>query len=278
MQYLGRDGAYLVLNEVNASQESPFSIDYGHDHALLSLLWCLDDDTIMYVDGQSYTLKAQEVVCLTEFHRCKVERGGRMRVVQFNRPFFCILDHDSEVGCKGVLFFGAAQLPMFVIPSEEREKFEILWKMFSIEMTSTDNLQLDMLQMMLKRLLILSTRLYKTQVISSNISNTQSDLIRAFNFLVEQHFRSMHTVAEYAALLYKSPKTLSNVFAQLSDKTPLQLIQERKMLEARRLLQYSDMSIKEIAFDLGYDEPTHFTRFFKNIVGISPKDFRETAK
>jgi hypothetical protein len=60
------------------------------------------------------------------------------------------------------LFFGASQFPKITIPEEE--KFEILWKMFAIEMESKDDLQNDMLLMMLKRLLILCTRIYKEQV------------------------------------------------------------------------------------------------------------------
>jgi hypothetical protein len=83
-------------------------------------------------------------------------------LIHFNRAFYCIADHDSEVGCKD-FFFGASQFPKITIPNEELEKFEILWKMFAIEMESKDDLQNDMLLMMLKRLLILCTRIYKEQ-------------------------------------------------------------------------------------------------------------------
>jgi hypothetical protein len=89
----------------------------------------------------------------------------------FNRAFYCIADHDSEVGCKG--FFGASQFPKITIPDEELEKFEILWKMFAIEMESKDDLQNDMLLMMLKRLLILCTRIYKEQTELTTFDKSQ---------------------------------------------------------------------------------------------------------
>ncbi len=63
-----------------------------------------------------------------------------------------------------------------------------------------------------------------------NLSTKQTDIVREFNFLVEQHFRKIHSVKEYAQMHYKSPKTLSNIFSKFSDKTPLQFIHERRSL------------------------------------------------
>ena len=145
--------------------------------------------------------------------------------------------------------------------------------MFTIEMQSKDNLQMEMLRMMLKRYLILCTRIYKEQE-QFPVDSQQSDLIREFNFLVEGHFRTKHTVAEYADLLNKSPKTLSNIFSKSGFKTPLQYIHERKMLEARRLLQHSERSIKEITFEVGFEDLQTFSRFFKKHEGVSPSEFR----
>ncbi len=191
------------------------------------------DGNRLNIDGKDYTFQQNEVVCLTQFHKMSAQKVSSLRKVRFNRPFFCVIDRDSEVGCKGILFFGASNLPVFRIPPEELEKFDLLWRMFSLEMQSRDSLQIEMLQMMLKRLFILSTRLYKAQKMEGmEAESIQMNLIREYNFLVEQHFKTKHTVAEYADMLHKSPKTISNLFARLGAKTPLQLIQERKMLEA----------------------------------------------
>ncbi|MBL4888338.1 MAG: helix-turn-helix transcriptional regulator, partial [Flavobacteriaceae bacterium] len=81
--------------------------------------------------------------------------------------------------------------------------------------------------------------------------------------------------AEYADLLNKSPKTISNIFSKLGTKTPLQYIQERKALEARRLLRYSDLQVQEIAYKIGYEDLQAFSRFFKKHEGISPSKYKE---
>jgi len=173
------------------------------------------------------------------------------------------------------LFFGASNLPIIALPEAEIKKFEMLWSVFEMEMESADELQLEMLQMLLKRLLILLTRLYKMQNDFSAANHSQLELVREFNFLVEKHFKSKHAVSEYAELMFKSPKTLSNLFSKLGAKTPLQYIRERIMLEARRLLTYTDMSVKEVAYEIGYDDIPTFSRFFKKNEGLSPTDFKE---
>jgi len=229
------------------------------------------------IDGQSHNLEKDHIICLTEFHKVSFEGVCEINMLRFNRSFYCILDHDDEVGCKGLLFFGAAQLPAFKIPNEELEKFETLWRMFELELESKDNMQLEMLQSMLKRLIILSTRVYKQQEQLLESDGNQLDLVREFNFLVEQHFREKHTVASYAKLLNKSPKTLANTFKRIIQKSPLQFIKERRMIEARRQLRYSKQSIKEIAYDLGFEDIQSFSRFFKNEEQISPSDYRTSA-
>jgi AraC-like DNA-binding protein len=272
MEFRGSANEYLRLEQITTDN---CSVLKGSVESSLTMLWMTADGNRLKIDGRDFVFEDNEVICLTEFHRVEVQQVVSMRMVRFNRSFFCVIDHDSEVGCRGMLFFGASQLPVFRVPEEEQEKFDLLWKVFRMEMQSRDELQMEMLQMMLKRLLILSTRLYKEQRQLAPLAKKNLELVREFNFLVEVHFRNKHTVADYAALLHRSPKTLSNLFAQVSPKTPLQIINERKMLEARRLLRYTDQAVSEIAYGIGYEDVQTFSRFFKTQEGVSPSAFRE---
>ena len=175
------------------------------------------------------------------------------------------------------MFFGASQFPKIAIPDAELEKLEILWKMFAIEMISKDDLQNDMLQMMLKRLLILCTRIYKEQTELTTFDKKSLDIVRDYNYLVETNFKTKKQVADYAEMLHKSPKTLSNLFKKYNEKSPLQIIQDRTVLEARRLLHHSDQSIKEIAYEIGYEDIQSFSRFFKKMEGVSPSEFKKAV-
>ena len=87
----------------------------------------------------------------------------------FNKPFYCIVNHDSEVGCKVILYYGSANLPILSPTAEDTDVLSAVWGVLTMEMESRDELQLEMLQMMLKRILILCTRIYKAQLSLGNI-------------------------------------------------------------------------------------------------------------
>ena len=238
----------------------------------LSILWFQDDQSELKIDGKSKRFYKNEILFLTEFHKIEIDRIGVIQFIRFNRSFFCIIDHDSEIGCKGVLFFGSSNIPVIKIPKSDLRKFESFWKMFLLESEEQDSFQIEMIRTMLKRYVILCTRIYKDQ--NNLIHEEESSLIREFNFLVEQHFRDKHRVSDYASLLNRSPKTLSNIFQKHSSKSPLQFIQNRKILESKRLLGFSDLQVQEIGHQIGYDEIQSFSRFFKRQTGHSPVSYR----
>ncbi len=274
MHFHGTTDEYIELRELNATNASLLNETFTNG---LRIIWNTGERMDLRIDGALVQLARNQMVFLTEHYHVETFQVEACRLVRFNRPFFCVIDRDSEVGCKGILFFGAPELPVLTIVAEEQEKFDILWRMFSLEMSSRDGLQMDMLQMMLRRLLILCTRLYKAQRTLGSLQLDGVNLVRDFNFLVETHFRSKHSVAQYAELLHRSPKTLANLFAQLGQRTPLKAIQERIMLEARRLIRYSDRPMKEIADKLGFEDVQTFSRFFKTQEGVAPTEFRASG-
>ena len=274
MIYKGKNNEYIRLENIRSDERLIFDTSLDSP---LTILWLKDEISVIEFEGIRYELPQNTIICLTKFFELKFLSLKMAGLLKFNREFYCVLDHDKEVGCKGVLFFGANQLPYFQIPDHELETFETVWKMFQFEMQTKDDMQLEMLQTMLKRFLILCTRVYKNTYSLSPLPLDDSDIVREFNFLVEQHFRDKHTVKEYADLLNKSPKTLSNLFSKMSDKSPLQIIHERIIMEAKRLLRYSDKSVKEIAFDLNFEDIQTFSRFFKKMEKISPSEFKNST-
>ncbi len=273
MQYEGHTNEKLKIYHLNENQHDELTNSGESD---LTLLWFTEENNHLIIDNIDYCFSNNQIVCLTEFHHIEVKHISGAKMIRFNRPFYCIVDHDSEVGCKGVLFFGASSLPVISIPEDEVKRLKTVFEMFLLELKTKDDLQLEMLQMMLKRFLILCARIYKKQVNYFKMDDNQINIIREYNFLVEQHFKTIHTVAEYAEMLHKSPKTLSNLFSTISSKTPLQFIKDRRMLEARRLLRYTDNSIKYIALELGFEDIQTFGRFFRNNEGVSPSIYRDT--
>jgi AraC-like DNA-binding protein len=168
---------------------------------------------------------------------------------------------------------GTQETPIITL-GEEAKKIETLLEVFIDEFRTRDNIQGEMLQMMLKRLIIKITRLAKEQLVTKELKESQIDIIRKFNVLVDLHFREKRQVNEYAEMLFKSPKTLSNLFAKYNHKSPLQIIQERIVLETKRLLIYTDKTVKEIAYDLGFEETGSLFKLFKKYTTKTPQEFK----
>ena len=272
MEFFGKSDEYLLVSNL---KNTDTEIINKNNDATLSVFWNSENETTLIIDNVKYVLKANQMVFLTEFHKVDVSNVSTINIIRFNRYFYCIDNHDSEIGCKGVLFFGASQVPIINLNEENQKKFEILWDVFLTEIQSKDELQIEMLQMLLKRFLILATRIYKEENHILHIEETKMDVIRNFSFLVEVHFKTKHTVAEYADLMNKPAKSLTNLFANHIEKSPLKIIQDRIFLEAKRILLNSEKSIKETAFELGFEDIQSFSRFFKNKQGVSPKEFRD---
>jgi AraC-like DNA-binding protein len=141
-----------------------------------------------------------------------------------------------------------------------------------------DSIQEEMLRVVLKRWLIKSTRILRMQSDFADNQEAGNELLRQFNILVEKHFTEYHNVKDYADLLNKSPKTISNQFRLLGHESPSKIIQDRIIAEAKRNLLYSSNSMKEIAFKLGFENATNFSHFFKSKVGVPPSEFSSSLK
>ena len=268
-----RLGAVLGFTNDFKKDEQRFSNTSGS----IKFLWNRNCEPVMvHVDGMPMELLPDQLVTVTYLQHVSLKETKLPIVaIFFNREFYCIFDHDSEVSCNGILFFGTQDLPIVTIPEEQLKKFNLLYDMFVEEFTTPDNIQGDMLQMLLKRMIILSTRLAKEQLIVKTLDNDQIDTIRRFNFLVDMHFKTKRRVSDYAEMLFKSPKTLSNLFAIYNQKSPQQIILDRIALEAKRLINYTDKQNQEIAYDLGFNDPAHFSRFFKKMTQMTPSEYRE---
>lgn len=241
----------------------------------MTFIWNVGERMDITIDKIPYSLKKNQVIFLTEFHKIDVIALESARMVRFNQPFYCIVNHDNEVGSKGLLFFGASGVPLISLQDHQIRDFEMSWEMFCSEMKKSELLQRDMLQAILKRTLILSVRILTRTTDFHKLEKRQSDIVREFYWLVERHFAQEHEVAFYASKLNKSPKTLSNLFSIFSTRSPLNIIHDRILIHARRQINYSNLSIKEIAYELGYGDIQTFSRFFKSKEGLSPIQYRE---
>jgi AraC-like DNA-binding protein len=110
---------------------------------------------------------------------------------------------------------------------------------------------------------------------SRNVPPQKLTLLRNFEKLIDHHFRTIRLPKEYADLLYVTPGHLNALCQDLLGKTAGELIRNRIILEAKRLLTNADMTITSIAYDLNFEDNSYFNRFFKKSVGMTPEEFKK---
>ena len=257
-------------------EESAFSNSFSQKKdSTLTIVWNRGNDQQLSVDTEVITLRSNDAIVFTANQSFDFERPKDIAAWQFNREFYCIIDHDHEVSCAGLLFYGKNGLPVISLDKDEQRKLNLLLQVFLDEFgEDEDNLKTEMLRIILKRLIVRLTRSYKVQNSLSEIDGQEIDVVRQFNLLVEKNFRKFHQVQDYADLIHKSSKTISNLFSKYSDRSPLQTIHERILLEAKRLLLYTDKTTKEIAFEIGFQDIPNFSRFFKKHTQLAPSKYR----
>lgn len=229
----------------------------------------------VWIDNIAYVMPACSILPLVANQSFAFERPETLAAWQFNRDFYCIVDHDAEVGCVGFLFYGIRHPFFITLTPAEMEGITRLEHLCVEDMEVRDKMQGEMLRTLLKRLIIKVTRMAKRQSEHyEQFTEDRMDVIRKFNLLLEAHFRNRHDVQFYAQAMNKSPKTLTNIFGLCRYPSPSKLIQRRIVLEAKRYLQYTDKSAKEVAAALGFSSTAHFSRFFKANAGVNFSKFR----
>jgi AraC family transcriptional regulator, transcriptional activator of pobA len=262
----------LAQGKFSISIDDPFikgeGLLNGKKEMINTIVYNPGKDQKAMIDKITYLLPEGSILPLVANQAFNFEQPENLVAWQFNRDFYCIADHDAEVGCVGFLFYGI-QHPLFIRLSADEERCVALIKTQCIEdMQIRDKMQGEMLRTLLKRLIINITRIAKQQTDAYRLCTADKmDLVRKFNLLLEVNFRRQHEVQFYAQALHKSPKTLTNFFALCKYPSPSELIRKRITLEAKRYLYFTDKSAKEVAEDLGFANAAHFSRFFKTATG-----------
>jgi AraC-like DNA-binding protein len=143
-----------------------------------------------------------------------------------------------------------------------------------MELRLKDQFQSDILRNLLHNLLLVCERFAATQRRAKDDKSVDAKLVTRFKELLDEGFAKSKKVSDYAERLKITEKRLTLATTKIASKSPKQMIDERILLEAKRLLSYTTQSVKEIAFALGFDEPTNFNKYFRKHVGSSPVEFR----
>lgn len=198
----------------------------------------------------------------------------KAEVLLFTDSFFC--RHESDhIFLKSSLLFNPFLHNNRVVPIVALKEMSMLWSQMQEEWKNPKTrFKQEVLQNYLHNLLLIAGREREQGELPVMKADLQKDYVLSFMDLLEMHFREQQPISFYAGYLAITNKVLNNAVKKVRGTTPKQVITDRLVLEAKRLLVYSADNIKSIAFMLGFDEPTNFVKFFKTNTGITPAAFR----
>lgn len=238
--------------------------DTMHLHGFYEIIWFQKGSGTHYVDFNQYAIAPGTIFFISpgQIHSFDTKHDQEGYVLKICAELF---DDFVSLSCVTVQDKDSAALEMLIGAMQEELKKE-------------DSLgHREALHALVKLFVIMVRRSYAE--INPSAPNPHKVSYKAFlNFrkLIEENYCRLHTVKDYAALLNVSSKTLTLYVNECSKYSPLELINNRIILEAKRLLRYSVLSVKEIAFRLGFEDPSYFAKFFKRLVKQSPADYRES--
>jgi AraC family transcriptional activator of pobA len=256
--------------------------DHVQRNNYFSLIWVISGNGKLKADFAEYDFITNSLFAFSPYQPYMFCGDVPIKgiAIYFHPEFFCVFKHHKEVSCNGVLYNNIYQPPFVTIDDPSAVTFKMLCEQIKTEMQNPDLAQYELLVSYLKIFLITAARLKTQQQPDAAIAEKGSKepfILQKLKDAIEDNFKTKHSPADYAEMLYISPKALAKITKSHFNKTLSSLINERIIIEAKRELYLSDKTIKEIAYELGYEDEYYFSRFFKVNADVSPQLYRETV-
>lgn len=248
-----------------------------HRTGFYHIIWFQQGNPTHLVDFNPIKIKPNTLLFLNkdtvQQFDSKTKFGGK--TILFTDSFFCKTETDMKFLRNSILFNDLFSVSQIQVNKQSKLFADLLQQMTDELKQIKDNSQADILQNQLHNFLLYSERERRKQNFTDIKKGVELDYIMLFKDLLETGYKSQKQVNYYAKEINITEKRLNQATTKVLGKTPKEIIDDRIMLEAKRILAHTTESIKEIGYDLGFEEPTNFIKYFKKHSKLTPTEFRE---
>ncbi len=239
-------------------------------------------DVSLTLDSQSILLKQGYLLTLSPGESVVFSKNAIVQSLSFHHNFVCVRVLRDEVYCDGIVFNRLRGLPIIAFPKSETKtllsRFDELKSILRNPSNFSHERALSTIRTLLLHAADFKVRTSDNQS-SNNPSNKRlSALIRSFKELVEKTYTQKKSVSFYSEQLGVTSATLNRRVKEELGQSVMQVINERIAIAARVALRTGEKSIKEVSYDMGFDDPLYFSRFFKKQFGSSPSQYFQNEK
>lgn len=258
------------------SQENP-EFEELHKHHYFEIIWLRNGEGIHEIDLYSYPYKGSVIYVLApgQIHKIRQKISSDGYIIKFLPSVFNDEESFFDTVLDSCIFNTVTSCPGILVPENMQEQLSRLFLNIEEEYKKHDTTSKDMYNSYLKLIIANINRAKKN---SNSEKLYKHDLhysqFRKFKIEIEKYYRKEHGVQFYADILNVETRLLNTISKKYINKSAREIIRERILLEAQRNLFNQSKSIKEISFELGFEDPAYFTRFFKKNKGLSPQNYR----
>ncbi len=248
-----------------------------HRAGFYHIIWFQDCNVTHWVDFKPIKIKSNSLLFLNKdvVHRFDDKEKVKGKVLLFTDSFFCKTESNTKFLRQCILFNDFWEASQLEIQSQSTPFNTLLLLMRDEIQKTNDEFQSNILKNLLSNFLLFAEREALKQNFTKLKKNADLDYVMLFKDLLEIDFKTQKQVAYYAKKIVIAEKRLNQATTKTLGKSPKEIINDRILLEAKRVLAHTNDSIKKIAYHLGFEEPTNFIKFFKKYSSVTPTEFRE---
>ncbi|MGF7038768.1 AraC family transcriptional regulator [Mucilaginibacter lappiensis] len=247
-----------------------------HRHSFYHLVLFTNGGGTHTIDFENFEVKPGQIYFMIpgQVHSWSFEGFTDGYIINFSASFIqsFILQHGYLDNFS--FFSGNLADAVINLPDETYAAVKPLFETILAEAASPATASADMIRLLMLQIFILVNRLSANPVLGGNSSYNQI-LLKSFKNLIEHHYTDIKLPKDYAAMLYITPNHLNAVCKDLMGVSAGELIRNRVLLEAKRMLTNPQLSISEISLKLNFSDNSYFTKFFKKLEDITPEEFRK---
>jgi len=249
------------------------NLHHAHGHSFYHLVFFSKGSGTHSIDFNRFDVKAGQIYFMApgQVHSWHFKGETDGYIVNFSENFFRTFLLNPDYLEKFSFFDGQSEDSVCQLPLSARETIHQLFQQMLEQPASADR---DLLRVLLLQVFLL-VREHCAKKPAQSLPRHKQTLLANFRSLINQYYKTIRLPKEYAELLYVTPNHLNALCQDLLGKTAGELIRDRILLEAKRLLVNADMSVTEIAYELNFQDNSYFNRFFRKYAGLTPDSFRK---